>query len=337
MVAEQRCKDSRVSERFRLCHFESPVCCVEFVLAFARRKATDIGVKAPFPEFVEPALASSIEKVPSGSRWVHEIKFDGYRVQARIHAEDVKIFTRRGHDWTRRFAKVKHDAWRIKASSAIIDGEIVVPAADGITDFHVLQNELKGASKKIVMVAFDLLYLNGRDLRKLPLHERKGTLKKIVAGTDIQFSESFEIEGQAMFEHACKLGLEGVVSKVRDSIYPNGRTNDWVKKTCAQRETLTIAGFALDGTKWDGLYVGRRKGPDLVYAGKVDHGFDRASTAELRRRLEPLVRKTQPYSKRIAHKGVWVEPQLLAEIEYRAKSEEGKVRHPFFKGLREDL
>lgn len=109
------------------------------------------------------------------------------------------------------------------------------------------------------------------------------------------------------------------------------------EKTCAQRETLKIAGFALDGTKWDGLYVGRRKGKDLVYAGKVDHGFDKVSVAELRRRLEPLLRKTQAFVKRVAHNGIWVEPKLLAEIEYRAKSAEGKVRHPFFKGLREDL
>jgi bifunctional non-homologous end joining protein LigD len=127
------------------------------------------------------------------------------------------------------------------------------------------------------------------------------------------------------------------VSKVRDSRYASGRTNDWVKKTCAQRETLTIAGFALDGDQWDGLYVGRRKGTDLVYAGKVDHGFDKMSAKLLRERLAPLIRKTQPYSKRIAHKGIWIEPELLAEVEYRAKSAEGKVRHPFFKGLREDL
>jgi bifunctional non-homologous end joining protein LigD len=113
---------------------------------------------------------------------------------------------------------VSHDAWHIKAASAVIDGEIVVPAANGTTDFSVLQNELKGQSTKIVMVAFDLLYLNGRDLRKMPLHQRKAELKKIIAGTDIQFSESFEIDGQAMFAHACKLGLEGVVSKVRDSV-----------------------------------------------------------------------------------------------------------------------
>ena len=128
-----------------------------------------------------------------------------------------------------------------------------------------------------------------------------------------------------MFAQACKVGLQGVVSKVRDSVYASGRGNNWVKKTCAQRETLTIAGFAL------------RKGTDLVYAGKVDHGFDRTSAADLQKRLKPLVRKTQPYSKRIAHKGVWVEPKLLAEIESRAQSAEGKVRHPFFKGLREDL
>ena len=155
--------------------------------------------------------------------------------------------------------------------------------------------------------------------------------------TDVQFSESFEIDGGEMFKHACQIGLEGIVSKVRDSRYPTGRSRDWVKVTCAQRETLTIAGFALDGNKWDGLYLGRRKDGELVYAGKVDHGFDTTSAAELRQRLTPLIRKTQPYAKRIAHRGIWVEPELSAEIEYRAKSGEGKVRHPVFKGLREDL
>ncbi|MGF6308854.1 ATP-dependent DNA ligase [Bradyrhizobium sp. i1.8.4] len=174
----------------------------------------------------------------------------------------------------------------------------------------MLQNELKGKSTKIVLVAFDLLYLNGRDLRKLPLIQRKAELKKILTGTDVQFSESFEIEGREMFAHACKLGLEGIVSKVRDGPYPKGRTSDW---------------------------VGRLKGDDLIYAGKVDHGFDKTSAADLQKRLKPLIRKTQPYTKRIGHNGIWVEPKLLAEIEYRAKSAEGKVRHPFFRGVREDL
>lgn len=229
------------------------------------------------------------------------------------------------------------DAYLINAGSATIDGEVVVPAADGTTNFSVLHNELRGKSTRLVMIAFDLLYLNGQDLRKLPLFERKAHLKKLIEKTAIQFSESFEVDGKEMFAHACKVGLEGVVSKVRDSRYPSGRGRDWVKKTCAQRETLTIAGFALDGNDWDGIYVGRRKGDDLIYAGKVDHGFDKKSSAELRKRLTPLIRKTQPYTKRIAHKGIWVEPELSAEIEYRAKSDEGKVRHPFFRGLREDL
>jgi bifunctional non-homologous end joining protein LigD len=296
-------------------------------VAFQRRKPAAIGVKAPLPDFIEPALATSIEKVPSGARWIHEIKFDGYRVQVHLANEAARIFTRRGHDWTHRFKKVAHDAWRIKANSAVLDGEIVVPANDGTTDFSVLQTELKGKSTRIVLVAFDLLDLNGQDLRKLPLFQRKAELKKIVDGTDIQFSESFETEGREMFAHVCKLGLEGVVSKVRDGAYPKGRTSDWVKRTCVQRETLTIAGFALDEGKWE----------ELIYAGKVDHGFDKTSAADLQKRLKPLIRKTQPYTKRIAHKGIWVEPQLLAEIEYRAKSADGKVRHPFFRGLREDL
>jgi bifunctional non-homologous end joining protein LigD len=306
-------------------------------MAFQWTKPAATGVKAPFPGFVEPALATSIDKVPSGERWIHEIKFDGYRVQVHLRDAAVTVFTRRGNDWTNRFRKIAADAWHVGAGSAVIDGEVVVPAANGSTDFSVLQNELKGRSTKIVLVAFDLLYLNGYDLRKLPLFERKALLKKIIAETDVQFSESFGVDGREMFKHACEIGLEGVVSKVRDSRYLSGRSNDWVKKTCAQRETLPIAGFALKENKFDGIYVGRRKGTDLLYAGKVDHGFDTASAKHLQARLKPLIRKTQPYAKKIAHRGMWVEPLLLAEIEYRAKSAEGKVRHPFFKGLREDL
>jgi bifunctional non-homologous end joining protein LigD len=306
-------------------------------VAFLREKPAGTGIKAPYPGFIEPALATAVDKVPAGERWIHEIKFDGYRAQIHIANDTIKVFTRRGHDWTDRLRKIANDAWHASARSAIIDGEIVVPSADGTTDFSVLQNELKGKSEKIVFVAFDLLYLNGKDLRKLPLLERKAQLKKTVAKSGLQFSETFEIDGGEMLAHACKIGLEGVVSKVRDSRYVSGRGNDWVKKTCVQRETLPIAGFALDGKNWDGIYIGRRKGKDFIYAGKVDHGFDKNSAVDLRARLTPLIRKTQPYSKRIAHKGVWVEPELLAEIECRAKSAQGKVRHPVYRGVREDL
>ncbi|MEA2822993.1 MAG: bifunctional non-ous end joining protein LigD [Bradyrhizobium sp.] len=306
-------------------------------MAYQRRKEPVLGTKASYPGFVAPALATKAEKVPSGERWIHEIKFDGYRVQLHIINDDIKVFTRRGNDWTKRFRKIANDAYLINARSAVIDGEVVVPAEDGTTDFSVLQNELQGRSDKLVMVAFDLLYLNGHDLRKLPLVERKQALQKLIAKTAIQFSDSFELEGHELYRHACKVGLEGVVSKVRDSRYPADRSRDWLKVTCAQRETLRIAGFALDGNKWDGIYIGREKAGKLIYAGKVDHGFTPQSEKELRAKLKPLIRKTQPYAKKIAHRGVWVEPSLLAEIEYRAKSAAGKVRHPFFKGLREDL
>ena len=164
-------------------------------MAFQRKKPAAIGTKAPFPGFIEPALATSVDKAPSGNRWIHEIKFDGYRVQVHLANTEIKVFTRRGHDWTRRFKKIASDAWHIAAGSAIIDGEVVVPAADGTTDFSVLQNELKGRSTRIVMVAFDLLYLNGYDLRKLPLVQRKALLKKLVDKTEIQFSDSFEVDG----------------------------------------------------------------------------------------------------------------------------------------------
>jgi bifunctional non-homologous end joining protein LigD len=300
-------------------------------------KPPSIGAKAPLPGFIEPALASSIAKVPTGARWIHEVKFDGYRVQVHLANAAVRIFTRRGNDWTNRFKKIAEDAWHINAGSAIIDGEVIVPSENGVSDFSVLQNELRGKSNKLVLYAFDLLYLNGFDLRKAPLFERKALLRKMIAETAILFSESFETDGSAMFKQACKMGLESVVSKVRDSHYKSGRGKDWVKVTCRQRETLAIAGFALKENRFDGLYIGRQKGNELIYAGKVDRGFDNVSAKDLQARLEPLIRKTQPYAKKIAHRGIWVEPSLLAEIEYRAKSAAGKVRHPFFRGIREDL
>ncbi len=147
------------------------------IMAYPRPKPPAGTIKANYPGFIEPALATSIDKVPSGKRWIHEIKFDGYRAQVHLRDAAIKVFTRRGNDWTKRFRKIAADAWHIGAGSAIIDGEVVIPAEDGTTDFSVLQNELKGGSKRIVMVAFDLLYLNGYDLLKLPLFERKALLK----------------------------------------------------------------------------------------------------------------------------------------------------------------
>ncbi|WP_375775958.1 hypothetical protein ACE103_29790 [Bradyrhizobium sp. ma5] len=178
-------------------------------------------------------MASPIDRVPNGERWVHEIKFDVYRVQIHLAHEEVKIYTRRGHDWSKRFKKIANDAWHISAASAIINGEVVVPSASGATDFSVFAER--------TLRQFDqdrvgrLRSSVAQRARPAPLFGRKAALKNLIAGTNIQFSESFEVDGAEMFAHACKLSLKGVVSKVRDSVYPTGaRSRDRVKKACAQ-------------------------------------------------------------------------------------------------------
>jgi bifunctional non-homologous end joining protein LigD len=178
-------------------------------MARPRVKPPAVGAKAPYPGFVEPALASSIAKVPAGDRWIHEVKFDGYRVQVHLANEAVKVFTRRGNDWTGRFKKIADDAWHVAAGSAIIDGEVIVPSETGVSDFSVLQNELRGKSDKLVLYAFDLLYLNGFDLRKAALFEREALLRKLIDKTDILFSESFETDGAAMFKQATRWASKG--------------------------------------------------------------------------------------------------------------------------------
>lgn len=307
-------------------------------MAYPRGKRELVGVKAPYPGFIEPLLAQHVERVPRGDRWTHEVKFDGYRAQLHVTSHSgIKVFTRRGLDWTKRFRKIAQDADLISAGSAIIDGEVVVPGEGGKTDFAVLQNSLTGKADNIAIVAFDLLYLNGRDLRKLPLIERKALLKKLIADTPVQYSEHFDLDGAELYRRACDAGLEGVVSKIADSPYSGSRGDYWVKTTCAHRETLAIAGYKIKEGRFDGIFVGRPNGKELIYAGKVEHGFEGTAAQELQRRLKPLVRKTQPFTKRIPNGGVWVEPSLLAEVEYRGKSANGHLRHPFFKGLRQDL
>jgi bifunctional non-homologous end joining protein LigD len=299
-----------------------------------------LGIKAPYPGFVAPALAADTRKVPSGPQWLHEVKFDGYRVQVHLHVEAIKVFTRRGHDWTGRFRKIADDAWRLSAKSAIVDGEVIVPGAGGLSDFAELQKELrkKTASQRLVMYAFDLLYYNGRDLRREPLIERKILLQRLLVNSPIFFSEHFEIDGAEMFRRACAFGLEGIVSKRRDARYVSDRSDTWRKATCRKRETLRVVGYALKDGRFDGIYLGREAGGELVYAGKVDHGFSRDSATAVVKRMQPLIQRTQAYTTKIKKpKAVWVAPKLLAEIEYRAQTEAGKLRHPSFKGLRDDL
>jgi hypothetical protein len=209
-----------VGEQIHQARLQS-LCVASWSLSVAsqRKKASAIGVKTPYPGFIEPLLAEMVERVPRGERWLHEIKYDGYRAQLHIINGAIKVYTRRGHDWTKRFRKIATDADLIGVGSVIIDGEVVVPGEGGKTDFSMLQNSLRGTAENIVMVAFDMLYLNGRDLRRVPLVDRKALLKPVIAGTAIEHSEHFEIGGAELYRRACKAGLEGIVSKVGSSPY----------------------------------------------------------------------------------------------------------------------
>jgi len=296
---------------------------------------------AKHPAFIAPALATLRDKVPSGAKWIHEIKFDGYRIQLHKKANDIRAYSRRGHDWTRRFDSLVSAMWRLQVFDVVLDGEVIVPTETGHSDFGALVKDLgAGRSDRFIYYAFDVLYIHGHDLRRCALTDRKRVLEELLRGETgpIVFSEHLPEGGEKLFRRACKMDLEGIVSKRADAPYRSGRTPDWTKRTCRQRETFVVAGIAHKNRKFDGIYLARRDEDDLFYAGKVENGFDDAAISDLERRARKLVTRKQPFTKRIAKpKATWLKPRLLADVEFRALTGDGKLRHPSFKGLREDL
>ncbi len=297
-----------------------------------------------FPGFIEPCHPTLQTKNPDGDRWLHELKVDGYRCQLHLWHGGVAAYTRRGNDWAERFASIVEAAKKIEAKEAVIDGELVVMDAEGVSDFGALQTELAAKrSDKLTYVAFDLLYADGYDLRPSPLEARKEALQKLIATADsgrFLYSQHVIGSGPAVHAQACKMGVEGVVSKLRDAPYRSGRTDSWIKATCRKRDTFTVVAF-VPGTgvgTVGALYLGRREGGALLYAGKAGTGFTGETARMLRERLEPIaVRKsplTKPMKKPKAH---WVKPEMLVDVEYRAVTADGRLRHASFKGVREDL
>jgi bifunctional non-homologous end joining protein LigD len=304
--------------------------------------------EAGWPGFVEPALATLRPSAPAGAKWVHEIKFDGYRTQARIREGRVTLLTRRGHDWTHRFGEAIAGALaKLEVREAIVDGEIIVEGSSGASDFSLLQADLGvGRTDRLVFCAFDLLYVDGRDLRPVSLLERKATLEALLQGPleTLRFSEHFDENGEIVLRHACRLSLEGVISKDRNAPYRSGRGKDWIKSKCSERQEFVVAGYVPSSTSRSaigslvlGYYQAKRK---LVYAGRVGTGFTHKVAAELFQRLEKLARKESPFARKLsadeARGVVFVRPELVAEVEFRAWTGEGVVRHASFRGLRED-
>jgi bifunctional non-homologous end joining protein LigD len=298
----------------------------------------------PLPKFMEPLLPVLRERPPSGDNWIHEIKFDGYRFQIRLWHHQPQILTRRGHDWTHKARAVAEEASCLPTDSALIDGEAVVMAEDGTTDFNELERELgKGNSNLITFHAFDLLYLHGHDLRRVPLLNRKRLLQTLLAdlpnGSLIRYSDHLEGDALRMKLQACELGLEGIVSKLKDSRYVAGHSDFWCKTPCRKRDTYAIVGYALKGKKFDGFYLGEERKRKLRYAGKIEGGWTEQERAALFDEVKAFPTSRSPLSTEIDKpKANWVEPRILVDVEYRAKTKKsGLLRHPSFKGVRRDL
>jgi len=295
-----------------------------------------------FPKFIPPALATLVPRPPRGAQWVHEIKYDGYRFQCHIH-RDVRFLTRRGYDWSDRLGHLVTALAPLTSHAVVLDGEVIVETPEGRSDFHALEKELKAKrpSRRLVYYVFDLLYLDAFDLRRVPLIDRKRVLELVLADVagPVRLSEHLTGDGADVFRRACDLELEGIVSKRMDAAYASGRTDAWTKVTCRHRETLAVVGWAEKDRKFDGIYLARPRDHGLIYAGKLERGFSDDDKAAMLKRLAPLRARTQPMkaARKNFPKAHWVRPQVLVDAEFRGLTGDGLLRHPSFKGVREDL
>ncbi|HET7847807.1 MAG TPA: DNA ligase D [Pseudolabrys sp.] len=315
----------------------------------AVKRSNAAGKGDALPDFVVPCLATLSETAPASDNWIHEIKFDGYRLQARLENGRVTLKTRRGLDWTDKFPAIATAVAKLPARTALIDGELVSEGEDGVSSFSLLQQDLKAKRHdRMRFYVFDLLHLNGADLRGEPLERRKQTLADLLdrrsRNGPLRLSESIEEKGPALVRHACRLGLEGIISKRRDAPYHSGRGHDWLKTKCSDRQEFVIAGYVpstADAHAVGALVLGFYEGGKLRYAGRTGTGFTHTSARELYRKLAPLRTDrpafgAAPKEERGARAGRWVEPKLVAEVDFRGWTHGERVRQASFQGLRED-
>lgn len=301
------------------------------------------------PAFVEPCLATLVDKAPDSDAWVHEIKFDGYRLQARLDKGKVNLLTRRGLDWSRKFPAICKAIAKLPAKTALIDGEAVVEGEDGITSFSLLQQALKsGDEEQMAFYAFDLLHLDGTDLRPLPLTTRKAALAKLLARVPrrglIRLSESIDERGPVLLKRACKMGLEGIISKQAMAGYHSGRGHDWLKTKCSDRQEFVVAGFVpstADARAIGALVLGFYDKGKLNYAGRTGTGFSHKVARDLYRKLKATATKTCPFGAMPAEErgrrgATWVEPKTVVEVDFHGWTHGDRVRQASFQGARED-
>jgi bifunctional non-homologous end joining protein LigD len=316
----------------------------------ARRSADPVRSgrrRGGLPDFVPPSLATLHSAPPDGAEWIHEIKFDGYRIEARLDHGKVRLLTRKQLDWTHRFQRIAKAVAALPADTALLDGELVVENENGVSSFSLLQTDLKDRREnRFVYWIFDLLHLGGRDFTNEPLTVRKAALRRLLKNQPqngpLRYTEDFEERGSAIFKHACELGLEGIVSKLRDAPYRPGRSENFVKTKCHNAQEFVVAGFTPSTAMPNAvgaLTVAFHEGGKLRYAGRLGTGYTHQTARDLWRRLSALRidRPSLVLPKDERRKDViWVRPEVVVEAEFRGVTHDGLLRQAAFKGLRED-
>lgn len=299
--------------------------------------------KTKEPTHVAPQLATLVKTPPAGAAWLHEVKFDGYRMICRISRGRSTFLSRNGKDWTKKVPNLAKAATSLKVSTAILDGEVVAVDKEGRSNFQKLQRSMgRNATTSFAYEVFDLVYLNGFDLTQVPLATRKALLAQVLSASSrsLRYSDHLQGHGDKFFTHACKHRLEGIVSKLANSRYQAGRTRSWLKTKCVHEQEFVIIGFTASSRLpgFGSLALGVYDKNKFTYAGHVGTGFTLAQRRSLRLKLDKLKRLTSPLKEipsSLKHTK-WVKPVLAAQVAFTEWTSDGSIRHPSFKGLRED-
>ncbi len=302
------------------------------------------------PEFLPPQLATLVKEPPAGDEWLHELKFDGYRMLCHLSRGKARFLSRNGKDWTEKFPNLSEALRNFPAATAILDGEVVIEDQAGRSSFQKLQQAMKSSSSSFVFQIFDLVYLDGFNIMRTPLRERKAVLEELLASGrhkgargPLRYSEHVEGNGPQFFKQACEYGLEGIVSKLADSPYESTRNRNWLKTKCIKRQEFVIVGYTPSKKGFPGfgsLILGVYDKGKLIYSGRVGTGFSIRQRLEIQKKLDRISQASVPFAVKPKDPGLreahWAKPLVVAEVEFTEWTADGSIRHPSFQGLRED-